>query len=121
MRLTPAFISITLLALISSKAQALTCEDVADADKAEGAGGAISLLTGCATVNTSSVKAAWDQLSPLARAYFSSFLLIPGSSFPNDDKTLIEMVGNGETLLQRFVAMTWRNSSADWEAAWESC
>ena len=40
MRLTLAFISITLLALISSRVQALTCEDVADADKAEGAGGA---------------------------------------------------------------------------------
>lgn len=120
MRLTLAFISITTFALISSKAQALTCEDVADADKAEGAGGAVLLLTGCATVNTSSVEAAWDQLTPLARAYFSSFLLIPGSSFPNDDQALIEMVGNGETLVQRLVAQRWRNSSAEWEEAWDS-
>lgn len=120
MRLTLVFILITTSVLISSKARALTCEDVADADKAEGAGGAILLLTGCTPTNTSAVVAAWDQLTPLMRAHFSSSLLIPGSAFPNDDQALIEMVGNGETLLQRYVAMNWRDVSAEWEAAWES-
>ncbi len=120
MRLTPAFISITILALISSKAQALTCEDVANADKAEGAGGALMLLTDCEPVNANAVKRAWDEISPLAQAWFSGSFLIPGTAFPNEDQEIIEMVGDGETLLQRYVAMVKRDDSVEWQGTWES-
>ena len=114
MKIATTLSGLLLWGFAGSPVLAVTCDDVASVDLTEDGSGAFSLITGCDEITAETVSARWDELAPLAQAYFSSYLLIPGSSFPNDDQKLIDMVGNGETLLQRFIAMRWKDFSAEW-------
>ena len=66
---------------ICQKVFALSCEDLAAIDEAEGGGGALLLWSGCEEVSGLALAQRWNDLPEVAKIVFSAKYLIPGKNF----------------------------------------
>lgn len=109
-----------LFSLSAPTALAVNCSDVEKLDQSEAAGGYLMFLTGCKQISAERISQDWESLSALARAALSAEYLIPQSHFPNKthEQELLELVGDGGSVVARLTAMHWRHGSDAWSRKW---
>ncbi len=89
---------------ICQKVFALSCEDLAAIDEAEGGGGALLLWSGCERVSGLVLAQRWDDLPEVAQIVFSAKYVIPGKKFPDlsPGSRADELIGSESSLLHKW-------------------
>ena len=118
MRITAAVISFTILALMSSRAGAVTCEDVASLDITENENGLLLMIYGCEPVNSQLLLEKWDSFSDAGKAYAQIVYQIPGKHQSNEQE-ILQLISDGDSYLKRVLAQLYSGDSNDFMTIWE--